>query len=46
MNNDDNGPTVSGFLAKTFDIFSDPDNFELCSWGPGGDTIVVKKVLL
>lgn len=42
--NDDSAPAVSGFLAKTFDIFSDPANYDLCSWGPGGDTIIVKKV--
>jgi hypothetical protein len=43
-NNQEDAPAVSGFLAKTFDIFSDVENFDLCSWGPTGDTIVVKKV--
>ena len=37
--------TVSGFLLKTFEIFSDPENQEMCSWGPKGDTIIVKKVM-
>jgi hypothetical protein len=37
--------TVSGFLLKTFEIFSDPENHDMCSWGPKGDTIVVKKVI-
>jgi hypothetical protein len=36
--------TVSGFLSKTFDIFSDPENEEICSWGVNGETIHVKKV--
>lgn len=36
--------TVSGFLTKTFGIFSDPHNEDICGWGPGGDTIQVRKV--
>mmetsp|Transcript_13488 Transcript_13488/g.22146 ORF Transcript_13488/g.22146 Transcript_13488/m.22146 type:complete len:523 (-) Transcript_13488:995-2563(-) len=36
--------TVSGFLSKTFDIFSDPANEEICSWGVTGETIHVKKI--
>lgn len=36
--------TVSGFLSKTFDIFSDPANQDICSWGANGDTIHVKKI--
>lgn len=37
-------PPVSGFLLKTFEIFSDAENFDICSWGPRGDTIVVKRI--
>jgi hypothetical protein len=37
-------PAVSGFLLKTFEIFSDHENFDICSWGPRGDTIVVKRI--
>lgn len=35
---------ISGFLSKTYDIFSDPENDQVCSWSPTGDTIIVKKV--
>jgi hypothetical protein len=35
---------VSGFLTKTFGIFSDSHNEDICGWGPGGDTIQVRKV--
>ena len=37
--------TVSGFLTKTFDIFSDPANHDICCWGENGDSIHVKKVI-
>ena len=36
--------SVSGFLSKTYEIFSDPNNVDICSWGVHGDTIHVKKV--
>lgn len=35
---------VSGFLSKTFDIISDPQNEDICGWGPHGDTIIIKKI--
>jgi hypothetical protein len=38
--------TVSGFLTKTFGIFSDSHYEDICGWGPGGDTIQVRKVIL
>lgn len=34
----------SGFLTKTFEIFSTPEYAELCGWGPKGDTIYVRKI--
>lgn len=37
--------TVSGFLTKTFGIFSDPHYEDICGWGPNGDTIQVRKVI-
>ena len=37
--------SVSGFLSKTFEIFSDTSHDDICSWGPNGDTIQVKKVV-
>jgi len=32
------------FLQKTFEIFSNPEYEETCSFSPNGDTIVIKKV--
>lgn len=34
----------SGFLTKTFEIFSTPEYADLCGWGPKGDTIYVRKI--
>ena len=36
--------SICGFLLKTFEIFSDGSNYDMCSWGPSGDTVIVKKV--
>ena len=35
---------IPGFLTKTYEIFSSGEYEDLCSWGPAGDTIIVKKV--
>jgi len=34
----------SGFLTKTFEIFSTPEYADLCGWGANGDTIYVRKI--
>eukprot|EP01041_Mallomonas_annulata_P002306 gene2306-4490_t len=34
----------SGFLTKTFEIFSTTEYADLCGWGPKGDTIYVRKI--
>jgi hypothetical protein len=38
--------SVPGFLTKTYEIFNTPEYHEICSWGPNGDTINIKKVSL
>lgn len=37
-------PGASGFLLKTYSIFSDPAYEEWCGWGISGDTIVFKNI--
>lgn len=37
-------PSVPGFLTKTYEIFNTPEYQDICSWGPNGDTINIKKV--
>lgn len=36
--------SVPGFLTKTYEIFSTPEYYDICSWGVNGDTIIIKKV--
>eukprot|EP00602_Paraphysomonas_sp_CaronLab_P006591 CAMPEP_0185035024 /NCGR_PEP_ID=MMETSP1103-20130426/25689_1 /TAXON_ID=36769 /ORGANISM="Paraphysomonas bandaiensis, Strain Caron Lab Isolate" /LENGTH=441 /DNA_ID=CAMNT_0027571927 /DNA_START=134 /DNA_END=1459 /DNA_ORIENTATION=+ len=36
--------SVSGFLTKTYGIFSDKAHQDICGWGPNGDTIQVRKI--
>ncbi len=35
---------IPGFLTKTYEIFSSGEYSDLCGWGAGGDTIIIKKV--
>ena len=37
-------PGASGFLLKTYSIFSNPLYEEWCDWGVNGDTIVFKNI--
>jgi hypothetical protein len=37
-------PSVPGFLTKTYEIFNTPEYQDICSWGPNGDTINIKKI--
>jgi len=34
--------TIPGFLTKTYEIFSNSEYERVCSWGPSGDTIVIR----
>jgi hypothetical protein len=36
--------SVSPFLEKTFEMFSNPAQSDVCDWGPDGDSIFVKDV--
>jgi len=38
--------SVPGFLTKTYEIFSSHENRDKCGWGPNGDTIVIKQVIM
>jgi hypothetical protein len=38
--------SVPGFLSKTFGIFSNPQFADVCGWGPNGDTIIIRKVII
>mmetsp|Transcript_10200 Transcript_10200/g.14446 ORF Transcript_10200/g.14446 Transcript_10200/m.14446 type:complete len:426 (+) Transcript_10200:111-1388(+) len=35
---------ASGFLTKTYDIFSNESYKSLCGWGPKGDTIIIFNI--
>jgi hypothetical protein len=35
---------VPGFLTKTYEIFNTPEYQDICSWGPNGDTINIKRI--
>eukprot|EP00903_Cladosiphon_okamuranus_P018910 g17392.t1 len=34
---------VAGFLAKAYQIFDNPTWSEICGWGEGGETVVIRK---
>ncbi|CAM9786865.1 unnamed protein product, partial [Scytosiphon promiscuus] len=34
---------VAGFLAKAYQIFDNPAWSDICGWGQGGDTVVIRK---
>eukprot|EP00752_Nemacystus_decipiens_P011358 g10092.t1 len=34
---------VAGFLAKAYQIFDNPAWSEICGWGEGGETVVIRK---
>lgn len=34
---------MAGFLAKAYQIFDNPAWSEICGWGEGGETVVIRK---
>lgn len=34
---------MAGFLAKAYQIFDNPVWSDICGWGQGGETVVIRK---